>query len=124
PRGNNWEYTPMLPLELFPRMSVTAGFYHRDFYNLQVYDNQNVSAADWSTLSITTPNDPRLPLSGQPIPLYTLNPAKVGIATDNLYTFSSQNKSAYNGIEFTANLRRDKFIVFGGVTTDRLVSSI
>jgi hypothetical protein len=23
----------------------------------------------------------------------------------------------------TANLRRDKFIVFGGVTTDRLVSS-
>jgi hypothetical protein len=82
-----------------------------------------VSASDWTTLSIATPTDSRLPLSGQPIPFYTLNPAKVGVATDNLYTFSTQNKSAYNGVEFTANVRRDKFIVFGGVTTDRLITS-
>ena len=123
PRGYNWEYSALLQHELMPRTSVTVGFYHRDFYNLQVYDNQNLSTADWTVLSVNTPTDPRLPLSGQPIPLYSLNPAKVGIATDNLYTFSTQNKSAYNGFEVTANLRRDKFILFGGVTTDRLVSS-
>ncbi len=86
-------------------------------------DNQNLSAADWTALSIATPTDPRLPLSGQPIPLYTLNTGKVGIATDNLYTYSTQNTSTYNGFEVTANLRRDKFILFGGVTTDRLVTS-
>ena len=55
PRGYNWEYSAVLQHELFPRMSVTAGFYHRDFYNLQVTDNQNVSAGDWAALSINTP---------------------------------------------------------------------
>lgn len=123
PRGYNWEYSAVLQHELFPRMSVTAGFYHRDFYNLQVADNQNLTTADWSALSVNTPTDPRLPLSGQPIPLYTLNPAKVGIATDNLLTFSTQNKTTYNGFEVTGNLRRDKFLLFGGLTVDRLITS-
>jgi hypothetical protein len=122
-RGNNWEYTAQLQRELLARTSVTVGFYHRDFYNLQIVDNQNVSAADWTALSVTTPSDPRLPLSGQVIPLYTLNPVKVGIATDQIYTYSTQNTSTYDGFEVSANLRRDKFLLFGGVTTDRLVTS-
>jgi len=122
-RGYNWEYSAQLQHELMPRMSVTVGYYHRDFYNLQVADNQNLTAADWSALSIATPTDTRLPLSGQAIPLYSLNTNKVGIATDNLLTYSTQNKSAYNGFEVSANLRRDKFILFGGVTTDRIVTS-
>jgi carboxypeptidase family protein len=123
PRGYNWEYSAVLQHELFPRVSVTAGFYHRDFYNLQVADNQNVSTVDWTALSINTPTDPRLPLSGQPIPLYTLNAAKSGLAIDNLLTFSTQNKQTYNGFELTGNMRRDKFIVFGGVTIDRLITN-
>ena len=123
PRGYNWEYSAVLQHELFPRMSVTAGFYHRDFYNLQVADNSTVSLADWTALSVATPTDTRLPLSGQPIPLYTLNPTKVGVATDNLLTASTQNKQTYNGVEFTVNLRRDKFLLFGGVTTDRLTTN-
>ena len=122
-RGYNWEYSAQVQRELMPRTSVTVGFYHRDFYNLQVVDNQNLTAADWTALSIATPVDTRLPLSGQPIPLYTLTPTKVGTATDNLYTYSTQNKSTYNGFEVSANLRRDKFLLFGGVTTDRLVTS-
>ncbi|HEX3644263.1 MAG TPA: carboxypeptidase-like regulatory domain-containing protein [Vicinamibacterales bacterium] len=122
-RPYNWEYSAAVQHELLPRTSVTVGFYHRDFYNLQVYDNQNVSQADWAAFSIATPTDPRLPLSGQPIPIYTLNPAKVGVAIDNLYTYSTQNKSAYNGFEVSANIRRDKFLLFGGLTTDRLITS-
>jgi hypothetical protein len=122
-RPYNWEYSAAIQHELVPRTAITVGFYHRDFYNLQVVDNQNVSAADWTSFPIATPTDPRLPLSGQPIPLYSLNPAKVGIATDNLYTYSTQNSSSYNGFEVTGNVRRDKFLLFGGVTTDRLVTS-
>ena len=122
-RGYNWEYTAQLQRELMPRTSVTVGFYHRDFYNLQIVDNQNLSSGDWTSFPIATPTDPRLPLSGQPIPLYTLNANKVGTATDNLYTYSTQNKSAYNGFEVSANIRRNKFLLFGGVTTDRLVTS-
>lgn len=122
-RGNNWEYNALVQHELLPRMSVTVGYYHRDFYNLQITDNQNLSTVDWSELSVATPTDTRLPLSGQAIRLFTLNPAKVGIATDNLITYSTQNTSAYNGFEVSANVRRDKFIIFGGVTTDRIVTT-
>jgi hypothetical protein len=120
PRGYNWEYSAVLQRELFPRVSVTAGYYRRDFYNLQINDNQAVGLTDWSApFSTNTPSDPRLPLSGQPIPLYSLNANKVGAATDTLVTYSTANKTTYNGVEFTANVRRDRFIVFGGVTTDK-----
>jgi hypothetical protein len=123
PRGYNWEYSAQVQHELMSRTSVTVGFYHRDFYNLQVADNQNLALTDWAPLTIPVPTDSRLPLSAQTLPLYTLNQTKVGIATDNLMTYSTQNKSAYNGFEVSANVRRDKFLLFGGVTTDRLVTS-
>ena len=122
-RGYNWEYSAQVQRELMPRISVTAGFYHRDFYNLQVADNSNVSTADWTALSVATPTDTRLPLSGQPIPLYSLNANKVGVATDNLLTYSTQNKTTYNGFEVSGNIRRDKFFVLGSITTDRLITT-
>ena len=123
PRGYNWEYSAVLSREVLPRTAVTVGYYHRDFYNQQVNDNQTVAASDWSTYSINTPVDTRLGLSGQPITMYTLNPGKVGVATDTLVTFSTQNTVSYNGFEVTGNVKRDKLIVFGGVTTDRRVST-
>ncbi|MBI3492739.1 MAG: TonB-dependent receptor [Acidobacteria bacterium] len=122
-RGYNWEYSAVVQHELFPRVSISAGYYRRQFYNLQVTDNQNLTAAEWTAYSINTPADTRLPLSGQPIPMYTLNANKVGGAIDNLVTYSSLNGTTYNGFEVTANARRDKFIVFGGVTTDRRAST-
>jgi hypothetical protein len=122
-RGYNWEYSALLSREVLPRTSVTVGFYHRDFYNLQVTDNQNLATTDWTPYSINNPTDTRLPLSGQPMTLYTLNPGKVGTAIDNLVTFSTQNKTTYNGFEVTGNVRRDKLIMFGGVTTDRRAST-
>src|SRR5260370_41753055 len=67
-RGYNWEHTAQLQREVMPRTSVTVGFYHRDFYNLQIVDNQNLTAADCTSLSTTTPTDTRRPLSGQAIP--------------------------------------------------------
>ena len=122
-RGYNWEYSALLQREIMPRTSVTVGYYRRNFYNLQVTDNLNLAVSDWTSYGITTPTDSRLPLSGQPITMYTLNPAKVGVATDNLVTFSTQNQTTYNGFEVTGNVRRDKLIVFGGVTTDRRAST-
>jgi hypothetical protein len=105
-------------------VSVTAGYYRRDFYNLQVNDNLNLAPTDWiNGYSINTPTDTRLPASGQAIQLYSLNPAKVGGATDTIVTYSSLNKTTYNGFEVTANARRNKLIVFGGVTTDRRAST-
>jgi hypothetical protein len=123
-RGYNWEYSAVLQHELFPRVSVTAGYYRRDFYNLQVNDNLNLAASDWITpFTVPTPSDSRLPAAGQPIQLYSLNPAKVGQAADTIVTYSGLNKTTYNGVEFTANVRRNKFIAFGGITYDRRAST-
>jgi hypothetical protein len=118
-RGYNWEYSTSVQHQLMERVSVTAGFYRRNFYNLDVIDNQNVALTDWTSFGITTPTDPRLPLSGTPITMYTLNANKNGVATDNLRTFSQLNSTIYNGFEMSANMRRDKLLLFGGITTDR-----
>ena len=66
-RGYNWEYSVSVQHELVPRLSVTAGYYRRQFYNLQVLDNQNVAVSEWNQYTIPTPTDSRLPTSGQPI---------------------------------------------------------
>src|SRR5476649_311067 len=86
-RGYNWEYSAVVQHELMPRVSVTAGYYRRDFYNIQVNDNLNLAPSDWiNPFTIPTPTDARLPLSAQPINLFGLNSAKVGVASDNLVT--------------------------------------
>ena len=118
-RGYNWEYSASVQHELAARVSVTAGYYRRQFYNLQIVDNQNVTASEWNPFTIQTPTDPRLPTSGTPIQMFNLNANKVGTATDGLYTFSTANQTIYNGFELSANVRRNKFLMFGGVTTDR-----
>jgi hypothetical protein len=122
-RGNNWEYSASVQHELFPRVSVTAGYYRRNFYNLEVIDNQNLATSDWSPFNVTTPTDPRLSASGQPITMYTLNPAKNGTPTDNLRTYSSINSTVYNGFEASVMLRRSKFMALTGFTTDRRAST-
>src|SRR5688500_16475601 len=118
-RGYNWEYSASVQHELMERVSVNAGFYRRQFYNLDVTDNLNLAVTEWTPFGITTPTDPRLPLSGQPIEMYTLNANKVGTPTDNLRTYSGINRTVYNGFEFSANLRREKLLLFGGVNTER-----
>jgi len=123
-RGYNWEYSVVFQREIVPRVSATIGFYRRNFYNIQIGDNQNVSQADWTQYSIATPNDTRLPQAGQPITMYTLNPTKVGVATDNLITYSTADTTTYNGVEFTANARGTKYLLFGGVTIDKRVSNV
>jgi len=118
-RGYNWEYNASIQHELFPRVSITAGYYRRQFYNLELIDNTNITRDDWSSFPILTPNDPRLPLAGQPITIYSLNQNRVGVPTDNLRTYSTENSTIYNGVEVSATMRRDKLVMFGGVTTDR-----
>jgi hypothetical protein len=122
-RGYNWEYGASIQHELMPRLAVNIGYHRRQFYNLDVTDNLNLSVDDWSPFTILTPDDPRLPAAGQPITMYTLNPAKNGTPTDNLRTFSTINRTTYDGFEVSANARFAKLLLFGGVTSDHRPSS-
>jgi len=122
-RGYNWEYNASVQHQLMDRLSVTAGFYRRQFFNLDVTDNTNLAVTDWTPFTIATPADTRLPSAGTPITIHTLNPTKVGVATDNLRTFSDVNRTIYNGFEVSANARFTKLLLFGGITTDRRAST-
>ena len=118
-RGYNWEYGVSVQHQLLSRLSVTAGYHRRQFYNLDVTDNLNLSVDEWNPFTITTPNDSRLPAAGQPITMYSLNADKQGTPTDNLRTYSNINTSTYNGVEISANARFSRALFFGGVTTER-----
>ena len=60
-REYNWEYGAPIQHELFPRVSVTAGYHRRTFGNLAVTDNLNLSVDEWTPFTITAPLDERLP---------------------------------------------------------------
>jgi hypothetical protein len=124
PRGYNWEQGFGVQHELRPNLSISAGYYRRQFYNLPWTDNLLVDPdRDYTPFTITAPFDPRLPGGGgEVITLYNLNPNKLG-AVDNLVTASTNNRQRYNGFEVSGTMRLSRGgYVFGGVTTERLAS--
>ena len=74
------------------RVSVTAGYYRRQFYNLEVIDNQNLARDRLEPVhDRDADRSAAADCPAQPITMYSLNANKVGIATDNLRTFSDIN---------------------------------
>jgi hypothetical protein len=122
-RGHNWEYSVQLQHELFPRVSVTGGYYRRTFHNLQITDNLNLSPTDWTPVTIVAPSDGRLPGGGNyPVAIFTRN-AGVTTAVDNLRTFSTDNSRTYNGMELNGRATLPNGAIFlGGITTERTAS--
>lgn len=124
-REFNWEYGATIQHELFPRVAVSGGYHRRTYDNLAVTDNLNLGVGDWTPFTITAPLDSRLPGGGGfPITMYTLNTSKVGVATDNLRTFSTENTRVYNGVDLNVNARiGETAFLLGGVTHERSVST-
>ena len=111
--------------ELANRVAVTAGYHRRTFGNLAITDDLNLSVNDWTPFTIIAPADPRLPGGGgYPVEMYTLNPAKVGTASDNVRTYSDSNSRTYNGFDVLLTARvGDGGVLLGGVTLDDLATS-
>ena len=101
---------------------MTGGYHRRTYGNLAVTDNLNLGVDEWSPFTITAPLDDRLPGGGgYPIAMYTLNANKVGMATDNLRTFSTLNARVYNGVDLNVNARIGATaFLLGGVTHEQL----
>src|SRR5580765_1500915 len=121
PRPTNWEESVSVQHALFPRVSVTAGYYHRTFQHIQYTKNTLIDpVADFQLFNIPGPTNANLPGGGGgTIPVYNLNAAKRGIV-NNVQTFSDANSRVYNGVEVSVNARlgRGGFI-FGGITSER-----
>jgi Carboxypeptidase regulatory-like domain len=125
PRPNNWEESVSIQQEVMSGVSVTAGYYRRQFYNLGVTKNLLVDPVlDWTPFTITAPTDPRLPNGGgEVLTLYNLNPAKLG-AVDNVSSFSTGNTRVYNGFEASVNARLPHGgFAFSGITVERTATN-
>jgi hypothetical protein len=125
PRPTNWEESVSVQHALFPRVSVTGGFYHRSFQHLQYTKNTLIDpAADYTPFTITGPSNPNLPGGGgDAIVVYNLNPARRGVV-NNVLTWSDNNTRVYNGFELSGNARLGHGgFLFGGITTERTATN-
>ena len=91
----------MLVHELLPKVSVSGGYFRRQFYNQPLVRNLAINPnTDWTPFILTGPTDPRLPNGGgEQITQYNLNPAKYGVDAQRVYTYSATNRRIYRSEE-------------------------
>ena len=96
-REKQMEVSAAVQHQLLPRMSVTAGYYHRMFYDLAQTVNTLVNVnTDYTPVQIPDPRG-----GGQTITVYNLNPAKLG-RTNLVDTTSKTNRLYWDGIDLSA----------------------
>ena len=122
-RGNNWEEALSVQHELVPNISVTAGYYRRQFYNLTATVNTSINPnVDYTAFTVTGPKHPNLPNGGgEIITLYNLSPSKQGAVTNILMNAPDRSRN-YDGFEVSANARIPRGFAFGGITVERTVT--
>jgi hypothetical protein len=98
-RSSNTLYNAGVQHQLFPRMSVSAAYYHRRYANLRWTDNIDTTHANYSIVNIADPRG-----NGEMIPIYNLDPAMVGKVT-NVESNSGQNRMVYAGFDVSMNMR-------------------
>jgi carboxypeptidase family protein len=121
-RGNNWEEAISVQHELFKNVSVTGGYYRRQFGNLTATVNTAVDPkTDYTAFTVVGPTHPNLPNGGgEIITLYNLNANKQG-AVNNVLMNAPDRSRNYDGYEVSVNARIPRGFAFGGVTIERTV---
>ena len=99
-RPYNLEYPAGIQHELFPRVSVAATFYRRQFYDLPVTDNLLRTPADYRGVDVVSP------LDGEVFKAYTVaTTAQLRAVNDFDTNAGSDRKQIYNGGDITFNAR-------------------
>jgi hypothetical protein len=132
---SNWEYTASLQHQLLPRVSVTAGYFHRTYRDLMIIDRQQIATADYTSFTLPMPdfsNDPTLIGVLDPkeiITVYNLNSAKRSVYNASQLDTNSTgalggtaNQSIYDGLEVSFSARLAKGTVLGGWTMEKNIS--
>ena len=116
----NWEFSVGVQQQVLPRLSAGITYYRRVNGGFLVTDNTATTAADYTQFNLTVPTDPRLPLAGQALTYYNVNPVlangQVGTSTSNLITYASNYGNQYqhwNGFDLTGTSR-----LAGGITAN------
>jgi hypothetical protein len=117
-RMYNIEESVSIQHELFTGVSVTGGWFHRDFKNLRRRTNTLQTFADYSPFTLFSPID------GSPITYYNVSKAKVS-AVSTVDENAPDRKMWYNGVEYNFNARLPRGItLFGGGMTERMLANV
>ena len=91
-------------------------------YNRRVYHDiiwtQNL-AAPYSAYTLNSVNNPMV--SGQTIPIYSINPANLG-QINEIDNNSSNNRMWYQGVDTSVDMRWHNLVLKGGTSTGRTLS--
>ena len=126
-RPSDWDLGVSVQQQILPRAWVEVSYNRRSFHGFTLNDNLLVQPSDYSTYSVTAPQDSRLPNSGGYTisGLYDVRPALVG-QISNLVTDSQQYGNWYqyfNGVSVTLNVRtRGGLTLQGGPGTGQNVA--
>jgi hypothetical protein len=115
-RPYNVEASASVQHELFPRMSVTASWHHRTFYNLDVTDYTFRTPGDYTTVNVVSP------LDGEVITVYNIN-AAANQRVERVDRTSPDRQQIYDGFELGFHARLPGGAqVFGGTTTQHTLN--
>lgn len=115
-REYNVEYSASVQHQILNNLSVTAGWYRRQYYGLVVEDNVSLSAADYREFQVVNPYNP-----SETLTLYNLDPAKRALVNFLEYN-SDEDTHISNDLEVSFNSRfPNGSVVFGGWTAQHNV---
>ena len=115
-RPYNVEYSVGVDRQLTSFLSISGAWFRRDGYDPAKTDNLLISPSDYASFVVANP------LTGEPLTVYNLNRAKLGLSDllDTTATDGAMNRRGYRGFESTFNLRLPGGAgVFGGWWTDK-----
>ncbi|MEQ1731555.1 MAG: hypothetical protein ABL982_24555, partial [Vicinamibacterales bacterium] len=117
-RMYNVETSVALQHEVLPGVSVTGGWYNRQYFNLRRRTNALRTFADYSKFTVFSPID------GSAIDYYTVKSNKLS-AVSNVDENATDRTMNYNGFEynFTARLGRG-ITLFGGGMSERMLANV
>ena len=126
-RSNDWQIGASVQQQVLPRVSVEVGYFHRWLNNFTVTDNLALTAADFTSYSLTAPSDPRLPGGGAYAVNGLYNVTQAGFTTPakNSITLADDigdQYQKYNGVLVNVSARISSGLQFqAGVNTGKTV---
>ncbi len=125
-RPYDWQFGVSVQQEIFERTSLEVEFARRSFYNFFVYDNINLQASDFQSVSVTAPVNPNLPNGGGNVLQYNVVKPDVNATNiQNRYTFASDYgdwTNHWSGVDLVLNSRlREGLVLQVGSSTGRAI---
>ena len=105
--------------QLTAGLAISVSYNRRDFHKITWRQNLALDIPrDYTLINIPDPRD-----GSQTLPVYNLAPGKLGLI-DELDATSSENKTWYQGVDVTVNMRWRNATLYGGTSTGRTLSAI